>query len=80
MDIESTKKWLEEMSDEEFLIMYEKVAGIYGFGKKRRLLKRLIEEQFIIRDLEEQISELQNELENKKVSYKALMTNFKELI
>ena len=78
--VEATKKWLEEMSDEEFLIMYEKAAGIYGFGKKRRLLKRLIEEQFIIRDLEEQISELQNELENKKASYKALMTNFKELI
>ena len=78
--IEATEKWLEEMSDEEFLIMYEKAAGIYGFGKKRRLLKRLIEEQFIIRDLEEQISELKNELENKKVSYKALMTNFKELI
>ena len=71
---------LKEMTDEEFLKMYEKAAGTYGLGKKRRLLKILIEEQFIIRDLEERVSELQDELESRKVSYKALMTNFKELI
>lgn len=78
--LEAAIKALKEMPDEEFLKMYEKATGIYGLGKKRRLLKRLIEEQFSIKDLEERVSELQDELESRKVSYKALMTNFKELI
>ncbi len=31
-------EYLDTISDDEFLKMYEKAAGIYGLGKKRRLL------------------------------------------